>query len=233
MPQQLPPKLQAYLSNIQGLRPLEQAIPFSPQQWQEHSHTLSALKSAFPEIFIQNKITRAVLMDAGQLASDGKISWDDFFVAVMMWGFGTTGYGPWRTGKMLMTPNFGRIFATIRQHLKVGDIKAAHQGVRIEWLGAPFFTKLFYFLGWVFELEPFPLILDARVARNLIKCNAPMFKAQEYFSYSQNCKTKQYNFRWSADGYINYCEDLNEWAAQYQCLPDMIEMFLFDPPNGF
>lgn len=233
MSQQLPQKLVPFLPHIRNLYPLNQTIQFNPNDWQDHAAILKELAAAYPNEIGKNLTTRAVVMDAGDRANDGQLSWDAFFVAVMLFGFGKTGYGSWRTTQMLKTPDFNGVFSKIRQHLKAGKIKDAYNAAVIDECGPAFFTKLFYFLGWTFKMQPFPLILDARVAGNLVKCNDSNFNSRNYFNYSLNKKGKVVP-RWSANGYVEYCNDLDAWTTQHDChTADKIEMFLFDPPSGF
>jgi hypothetical protein len=183
-------KLKPYLPLIRGLTPASQTIPFCPNNWNTpllRAH-LNPLLASIPQL-ASGTITRQQVQAAGHLAVRGTLPWDGFFLAVMIWGYGTVGYGPWRTEKMFQTPNVANIFTNIRNHISNNQISAAYAVdavARINRCGPPFFTKLFYFLGIGFGSSPKPLILDKRVAESLVKCYGHGFRPRGFDANQRN-----------------------------------------------
>jgi hypothetical protein len=219
-------KLHPYLPQIRGLVPALQTIRFCPNDWNARILAIhwNPLLIAMPQL-VSGTITRQQVQQAGALAANGQLSWDSFFLAVMIWGYGTVGYGPWRTEQMFNTQNMAKIFANIRGGISQNRISVAYATAQIDYCGPPFFTKLFYFLGIIFGSNPVPLILDSRVAKSLLKCNGHQFNASNYFR--QNGASR------CVLGYVDYVTDLNNWSAANNFNPDQLEMFLFCPPVGF
>jgi hypothetical protein len=227
MPQAFPSnKLQPYLGQIRIKVPASQAILFCANNWntQTLSKNFQQLLKAIPALS-NGCITRQDVVQIGLLANQGKISWDAFFLAVMIWGFGTVGYGPWRTQKMFQTANFQTIYSDIRTHIQHGNILKAYKSAKISYCGPPFFTKLFYFLGKVFKSSPLPVILDSRVSGSLVKCNWNNFDGSIYF---KNKGASRFG-----NGYLNYVTDVNQWSQANGFAVDQLEFFLFCPPIGF
>ncbi|NJP32068.1 8-oxoguanine DNA glycosylase OGG fold protein [Micromonospora thermarum] len=99
--------------------------------------------------------------------------------AVLMWGYGPIGYGPWRTARSLEGDPDGTRLARALDGLRgpIPDedvLRTAYRRLRdpkesrLPRLGPAFFTKLLYFAGYrrgAGGLQP--LILDSVVARRL------------------------------------------------------------------
>jgi hypothetical protein len=227
MPQAFPSyKLQPYLGQIRKQAPASQTILFCANNWntQALSPYLRQLLLAIPALS-NGCITRQDVVQIGLLANQGKISWDAFFLAVMIWGFGTVGYGPWRTQQMFQTANFKTIYSDIRTHIQNRNVSKAYESAKISYCGPPFFTKLFYFLGKVFNSNPLPIILDSRVSASLVKCNRDDFDGSIYF---KNKGASPFS-----NGYLNYITDVNQWSKLNGFAADQLELFLFCPPIEF
>jgi hypothetical protein len=95
------------------------------------------------------------------------------FLAAMVWGFGTTGFGAWRTGQMIATPGFSTsltdIINTVRRDgAEVGFATLTSSGQsRIRRLGPSYGTKLLFFAGDGYPHRPQPVVYDELVARAL------------------------------------------------------------------
>ncbi|MGN9778797.1 8-oxoguanine DNA glycosylase OGG fold protein [Micromonospora sp. H33] len=97
--------------------------------------------------------------------------------AVLMWGYGPIGYGPWRTARSLEGDPDGTRHALDGLRAPILDedvLRTAYRRLRdpkesrLPRLGPAFFTKLLYFAGYrrgAGGLQP--LILDSVVARRL------------------------------------------------------------------
>lgn len=102
----------------------------------------------------------------------------ELFLASMAWGWGTVGYGPYRVGSIIKDAGNRRNIATIIDTVREGKVtdgspgrrgwKALLGDNRVPGLGMAFGTKLLYFAGYTLTERPRPLILDARVRRDLV-----------------------------------------------------------------
>lgn len=227
MPLPFPSYLAPHLANIKARTPATQSIAFCPSNWNSSAlstHWASLYKHA-PHL-AGGMISRTDVKNIGVLANKGVLLWDTFFFAVMIWGFGMTGYGPWRTEQMFKSKGFAKQFTDIRDAIAKGKIIEAYKAAKIDQCGPAFFTKVFYFLGLVFGRTPLPLILDSRVCASLLKCTDPTFKPVATY-FKPNASVRH------PTGYDEFCNDLNSWATANGFLPDQLEIFLFCPPVGF
>lgn len=228
MPQNFPShKLSIYISQIRASNPDVQTILFCPNKWNTTilaPHLASLLKMS-PSL-VNGSITRLQVAHIGKIAVNNNTiqDWNSFFLAVMIWGYGMTGYGPYRTGLMLSTKNFSKIYRTIRCMIQNNQIQKAYDQAKIDRCGPPFFTKLFYFLGLIYKITPMPLILDSRVSNSLSlkKCG---FANGIYFRQKAAARFGR--------GYYDYVQDMNYWSIQNHFRPDQLEFFLFCPPIAF
>lgn len=226
MSQPFPNKLKPQLDYIRGMDPAKQAIPFCPNEWNRRTLQphLRQLFNAIPKLK-NGTVTRRQVQYAGNFAHDGRLHWNDFFVVVMIWGYGNDGYGPWRTEHMLQTRDFARIYRKIREHISNNKIEEAYNAPHIDYCGPAFLTKLLYFLGLIFNSDPLPIILDSRVSKSLHKCNDEHFDGNRYFR--QNGAAR------SAGRYVECVNDINQWGQANKFIPDQLEVFLFCPPLDF
>ncbi|GAA5008294.1 hypothetical protein GCM10025734_50250 [Kitasatospora paranensis] len=68
----------------------------------------------------------------------------DLFVAVMIWGSGTTnGRGPRYTADALSDPRLPHVLRTTRSAVRAGRLSAAYDGFALRGVGRSFFTKWF------------------------------------------------------------------------------------------
>lgn len=156
-------------------------------------------------------------------------------MAVMIWGYGKTGYGPTRTSKMLGHPQAVERLIEGAEIVREGDLTDASLFFRSSSRGAlnqfgwSFFTKYFYFVGAVSGLSPMPLILDGSsrdqgVAGGMKRLadagDAGAARAMELWWSTAD--------RRCADGYALYVELVNRWALDLECRPDAIEMALWE-----
>lgn len=142
------------------------------------------------------------------------------FLATMMWGYGTVGYGPWRMAHI--TANIEQLdevlFNALRA-IKRGSVHTAFstlQEAHIPFLGPAYFTKYLYFAGLGCGIDRYPLILDTRILQSL---SALLGKG----TFSDG----------TVDDYHNYVVTLHEWAEMLDCRADSIEYLLFLTPQEF
>lgn len=146
------------------------------------------------------------------------------FIAVMIWGHGTVGYGPYRTLQVL-SDNFrdGRglsdeVVAKLRRSISVAREQGSIEGFRhlanegkLRELGASFFTKWLYYItatGPLGEDGAAPILDDIVIA--WINDNA-----SEQLRYG---RTRSYE---------RYLELVTAWGAPYELSPVDVEERIF------
>lgn len=142
------------------------------------------------------------------------------FLATMLWGYGTVGYGPWRMAHI--TSNIKQLddvlFNALRA-IKYGNVRTAFSvlhDAHIPFLGPAYFTKYLYFAGLGCGIDHYPLILDTRILQSL---SALIGKR----TFSEG----------TVNDYHNYVVTLHEWAEMLDCRADSIEYLLFLTPQEF
>ncbi len=144
----------------------------------------------------------------------------ELFLATMLWGYGTAGYGPWRMAHI--TSNLEQLdvvlFNALRA-IKYGNVRSAFstfQDAHIPFLGPAYFTKYLYFAGLGCGINHYPLIMDTRILQSI-----RALLGKHAFSGG------------TADDYHNYIMTLHEWAEMLDCRADSIEYLLFLTPQEF
>lgn len=168
----------------------------------------------------QGSVSRADLRLLGSEAVSDNSLLVQLFIATMVFGFGTVGYGPYRTSMMLEgLKHQPDLLRTTHDLLIRGELLAAHEAFKLPMCRTPFLSKFFYAVGMGACLNPLPLILDDRV-----------YKALDVLHRRREIDQWRYYKRssWTADGYANYVHDANGWAISLSCQPDQIEMYLFE-----
>ena len=140
----------------------------------------------------------------------------DAFIAVMAWGYGRVGYGPFRVWRVLASvPDPGARLQAAAGELARGGPAAAYallgdDGVpRLPGLGPAFGTKFLYFCSPPGGRTA--LILDRLVATWL----------------RGNTGLRLNEARWSVLTYQRYLAALSDWAAETAVTPDELETCIF------
>lgn len=132
------------------------------------------------------------------------------FIAAMIWGYGTTGYGPYRTSRILTTDpeaveHLVEIARIAQDRERGGERAFAHiagqrsEGVPyLKYLGPAFGTKFLYFLTAASNDVDTTPVLDAVVRR----------------WFTKHAEVKLYTAWWDLDSYSRYLGLLDEWRAQ-------------------
>lgn len=138
------------------------------------------------------------------------------FVAVMTWGYGTVGYGRYRTSRMLQSGGPRRLHDAAIALCEIG-VGHAYRRLsdggrdRIAGLGPAFGTKFLYFVQPL-DGRPRALILDRVVASWL----------------GQYASIRLDPWRWDWPTYERYIMTVAEWASTLGCEPDLLELLLFE-----
>ena len=192
---------------------------FYPENW------LNAIELDEMQILLQRFPTSLRRFDIVPLAREASETETpsairQLFLATMLWGYGTVGYGPWRMSHI--TANIEQLddvlFNALRA-IKYGNVRTAFsvlQDAHIPFLGPAYFTKYLYFAGLGCGIDRYPLILDTRILQSL---SALIGKR----TFSEG----------TVNDYHNYVVTLHEWAEMLDCRADSIEYLLFLTPQEF
>jgi hypothetical protein len=146
------------------------------------------------------------------------------FLASMIWGYGTVGYGAYRTRHMLSTPGADEQLQAAIQSVASGQLIEAYQALQLYKCGPSFMSKFLYAIGLRIGATSLPLILDSIVARSLQRLLASQgVDHRSFFTLDGNGMVCR-----DADGYARYVLLPNEWASTLGVLPDAVELCLFE-----
>jgi hypothetical protein len=91
------------------------------------------------------------------------------FLVTMIWGYDSSGFGPFRVSRFITPGNellIKNVLAAVADH----DIKKAFTLLmKIKGLGISFVSKVLYFAARAVGIKNYPLIFDIRVANNLVR----------------------------------------------------------------
>lgn len=194
---------------------LKQAVKWKPKTWLDQPNLsivrndLDSLARATQVSDKVHKISREQVFESG---SRGPMS---LFIASMVWGFGTTGYGAYRTARILNEAGRDRTREALTALTDAAGQspeaawRAMHGGAKLKYLGPAFATKVAYFSQSAAATHP-PLIADLNTSWGFWSATEV-----ERSAYSQR-------------GYNQYVETCWEWADTIGCRADTVEFALFD-----
>jgi len=165
------------------------------------------------------ELWRADVFDVALQWRKGAATARQLVAAVLMWGYGPTGYGPWRASRTLAGDPEGvrlqRHLELLRgEHVSVAQMQTTYERFmerkRLPYLGPAFFTKVIYFAGYRRGAGGIqPLILDSVVAGRLPSVAG--VDARRWL--------------WPVDQWMSFIE----WAAaQGRAEPDEVELAYFN-----
>ncbi|MDG4808092.1 hypothetical protein O7634_15155 [Micromonospora sp. WMMD1120] len=166
------------------------------------------------------EIRRGDVFAVAEAYRAGSASARQLLAAVLVWGYGPIGYGPWRAARSLGADPEGERLAYALAEMCAsapdeGALRTAYcrfldaGQARLPWLGPGLFTKVLYFAGYRRGAGGVqPLILDRVVASQL----------------PAEAGVGRRSHRWSAEEWLGYLR----WAAEQARLrgvePDAVEM---------
>lgn len=207
----VPPAVARLVGDWQaGGRPRQQGIRWPRERWlAAFPETADALQ-ALPVRLDRGTVGAACAGAAGSPAA----AWQAF-VVVMAWGYGTVGYGAWRTARILQGESHApdRLASVTQRLAERGPLDAyglLGGACRLQGLGPAFGTKYLYFCPQP-AAGPRALILDRLVARWL----------------ARNARVSLNPGIWSSSTYGRYLELLGSWAEAIGTAPDEVEMSIF------
>ncbi|MGW2789498.1 8-oxoguanine DNA glycosylase OGG fold protein [Streptomyces sp. NPDC001251] len=199
---------------------VQKPVRFRPGTW--HPRLASCGAAHVLDIGVQSRgvpagdrlIERGDLARLRDLAGDDADGLRDLFVAVMVWGSGTTnGRGPRYTEAALSDTRLPRVLGATRDAVRSGDLSGAYRQFVLKGVGRSFFTKWFAAVDDREATCERALILDNRVFRSL---NALGWSSWEAAG------TRHWPTR-----YVTYVSAMHGWASSLSVTPDWLEWLLF------
>ncbi|CAM5737229.1 hypothetical protein SHIRM173S_13168 [Streptomyces hirsutus] len=159
-------------------------------------------------------LSRADLAELRQATGDSPDGLRDLFVAVMIWGSGTSnGRGPRYTAAALSDTRLPHVLTTTRNAVRSGELREAYVQFAVRGVGRSFFTKWFAAVDDREATCERALILDDRVFRSL---NALGWSSKEAAD----------SRRWSAR-YVTYVIAMHSWARPLGVTAAWLEWLMF------
>ena len=228
----MPERLLVFLNQLLEIAPEDQSIPYDYQNWEHFFHDdpdFLEVTQMFP-----NVVTRGHIKNLAIEALDNQANHRRFFLATMVWGYGTRGFGPFRTSQMLGDPGALHMIQMAINGIAAGQILNVYEQFRLRFCGPAFFTKFFYFIGLGCAVNPLPLIFDSRVANSFRVLVADMgLNFSDFAVVQQDAQGQIVAVSRYPEGYVHFVNLVNHWAHELGCRSDSIELFLFDPPGAF
>ena len=195
---------------IDGGRQPQNAIPWMRERWMKAFPKYRGLLEDLPDA-----LDRQVVSAYGHIAAAGNLEAERAFVVVMAWGFGSVGYGPWRTKRILdsTADSPARLCATARQLQAAGPLAAYAEMAsrqRLVGLGPAFGTKYLHFCSREQQSEV-AVVLDRLVA-DWLRSNTDL---------SLN------PVPWSLPTYTRYLDHLTRWSEELQVSTAELECCIF------
>ena len=166
------------------------------------------------------QLGRRDLFGIAEKVRAGTVDHSQLLVAVMMWGYGTRGYGPARTARMLAAPDAEQRIASAfqaandpRDGARAGYAALADPATaRLSWLGPAFGTKFLFFAGHgAVHYGSRPLILDGLIGRWV----------------EHQAGVRLLPWTWMRSNYGRYLDLMHRWADALGWEPDQVEHRIF------
>lgn len=193
--------------------PAQKGIEWPRSDWLADFPIHQDLLRQLPRLLDRASV-RDVCADAGRDETTAERA----FLAVMVWGFGSVGYGRHRVHEILSdTPRSAERLVGVARTLAARGVMAAYRRLgddedcRLKRLGPAFGTKYLYFCQPVGS-EPMALIHDSNVVK--------WFKRHAALDLSCD--------RWDESIYGDYLDQMRDWAAYLRCRPDDLELRIFE-----
>jgi hypothetical protein len=162
---------------------------------------------------LPNEIDRGAVR---KICNSKRYSVREKFLAVMVWGYGDRGYGPYRVTQMLSQEHSDAILRKAYEISQSGDPKSAYDFLRINRiriLGPSYSSKFISFCT--------PREIGAPIYDSLIALWVGEFAKQDFLGIRTSSET------WSLKTYSKYWDWVNEHSDGLNCYPDEIELVIF------
>ncbi len=203
-----------HIDEIKELNPPKQSSKYSPHTWR----LLNEKHKLFLKGFIENSITREDIISSYKDYYKGKTDFVQPFLLTMLWGFGTNGYGAYRTNGYLSEENIPLVQKAL-EDLKHGNVEMAYINLmKINGLSISYVSKVLYFGTRALGIKEYSLIFDIRVARALVRIEA----GKEIENILNITPSDKYQ------DYVSYNKLIHKWAMDLNLDAEAVEMYLFD-----
>ncbi|MFH9010091.1 hypothetical protein ACH4C6_01845 [Streptomyces sp. NPDC017943] len=209
-------------------------VPYTPSSWMA--------VDPWPNDFADRttvdsaSVSRAEVVATFRAAEQSQ-SLAEAFVATQVWGYGLTGYGPYRTGHVLAQPGAEEAFTEAVSLLTCEGASAAYERLQVlDGLGPAFLTKFLYFAGQALpEVKGLrPLILD-RVLAGVLRRYATKIGVTAGFEWAPVVANRVWrDGNWTSYRYHIYLtwmyaasEQLTASSIEWSAGPDVLELALF------
>lgn len=194
---------------------MAQGFKYNETKWQQLSSENKILVSDF-----ENKnISRDDVVKAFNNYYSGNGDYMSAFLLTMIWGFGDTGYGAFRTNNFISTAENLQLIKRGIDLAKEDNLEIAFQSLmKIRGLGISYATKVLYFATRAAHKQDYAIIFDNRVAQSLVRLYANN-EIAAILNVSPSSKFEDYQ---------KYNMLIHQAAKQFGVEADAIELFLFN-----
>lgn len=138
------------------------------------------------------------------------------FLAVMIWGYGDRGYGPYRVSQMLDQPHALGVLDASFELCQLGDPKGAYEYLRlnrIRILGPSYSSKFITFCT--------PREVGAPIYDSFIALWVEQFAKNDFANVPTTAE------RWNSKTYSRYWDWIKDHAVEFDCYADELELVIF------
>ncbi len=205
-----------YKTKTQALNPLQDSgFIYEPERWEKLEIHAKALVKPYENTFI----SRQDVINAFTKYYNEKTEALFPFIMTMLWGFGNTGYGTYRTNKYISNTENLNLISSAFNAAKTSNIQQAYNDLqKIKGLNVSYISKLLYFATRACNQEAYALIYDIRVARALVK----LYANDSILDLLQVYPSDKYK------DYESYNKLVHKWAKELNVNAENIEFFLFN-----
>ena len=211
-----------------GVKDLNKKLMKLIKSWQAHGSLeqegfdwtsgKSNWMNAFPEEseLIDSLPDEIDRMTVRNVCNSKKYSVIQKFLAVMIWGYGDRGYGPYRVTQMLNQRHAEAVLNQVYQDCKSGKPLEAYDFLRnnrIRILGPSYGSKFITFCT--------PREVGAPIYDSLISFWVTEFAQSEFSQVSTSAES------WNLKTYTTYWNWIKEHSDEFDCFPDEVELVLF------
>lgn len=173
---------------------------------------------AFPKdtAFIEKLPLLIDRIEVRRICESTENSIQDKFLAVMIWGYGDRGYGPYRVTQMLDQPHALSVLEKTFELCQLGDPKGAYDFLRlnrIKILGPSYSSKFITFCT--------PRQVGAPIYDSFIALWVERFAKSDFGNVPTSAE------RWNSKTYFRYWDWIKEHSIALDCYPDDLELVIF------
>lgn len=209
-------KINIYKEVIQNLKPLiESKFKYDTARWRHLNNEFSTSITHFEN----QDISRQDVINSYKDFYDSKTEWETPFLLTMVWGFGDTGYGTYRTNSYLSKESNHLLIKEALQAVYNLELeKAYHKLKNIHGLNISYISKILYFATRACNYKEYALIFDIRVARSLIELTT----VPEIFEIVEITPSSKFRH------FMMYNRLMHKYSEELDVSAECLEVFLFE-----